>query len=194
MNIGNISQNTNTYFGTNRVSNTSSNGDFQTAMTKASHSPNTIMLHGSVDCDGNKVIGALGDAVSGVSTTVYKPADFDDENPAYLMRIWDDNNNLIEERTVDISELNLNNCDSFDMYAYACHLSDSGERPDAITKFVMMDAQSRLHSDDYNISDMYEKHDWISVLADLIKMQKDLGNYHGYLEYKNFYDYLIGKL
>lgn len=194
MNIGGIAPNMNPYLGAAKTANKTQSGSFKNAMNNVSSTGKTIQLHGSVDCDGNKVIGAWGDAVAGTSTTVYKPADFDPNEPKYLMRIWDDDNNLLEEREVDISELDIKNCDTFDLYAYACHLSDSKEYPDALNKFLMMPTQNNnSFSADYDISNLYEKKNWFKVIKDFMDMQYGAGNIQGYLDFKKFYDFLLEK-
>lgn len=193
MNIGGIAPNMNPYLGATKTANKTQSGSFQNAMNNVSSTGKTIQLHGSVDCDGNKVIGAWGDAVAGTSTTVYKPTDFDPNEPKYLMRIWDNDNNLLEEREVDISELDIKNCDTFDLYAYACHLSDSKEYPDAVNKFLMMPNQGNSYDTDYDVSALFEKNNWLSTLKNFMDMQRNLGNYQGFLDFKKFFDFLMEK-
>lgn len=150
-------------------------------------------LYGQADDNGNTVVGAWGDAVAGTSSTVYKPADFDPENPRYLVRIWDSDNELVEERTVDVNAINPQESDAFDMYACSCHLSDSGECPDAMSRFMMMSAYRKSGNENYSLADMLKNTDWTAVLKDFMDMQYRLGNLEGYLAYKEYYDVLIRK-
>ena len=62
-------------------------------------------MYGTTAEDGSQVVGAWADAVAGTSATVYKPADFNPEEPVYTMKIWDSDNNLLEERTVNLNDV-----------------------------------------------------------------------------------------
>lgn len=144
MNIGNVAQSMNPYLGTYKSNSKTKTGNFQNAISEVETPSKPLQLHGlhgSTTEDGSQVVGAWADAVAGTSTTVYKPVDFNPEEPVYTMKIWDSDDNLIEERTVNLNDVDVNNCDNFDFYAYSCYLSKSGKYPDAITKFLMMPAQ-----------------------------------------------------
>ena len=70
------------------------------------------MIHGifgETDSEGYTVVGAWGDAQTGTSTTVYKPADFDESNPVYRVKIWDSYGN-VTERDVNLNEVNKIPC------------------------------------------------------------------------------------
>ena len=193
MGIGAIGQNTNLLWGNAKIQNKVKQGDFQNTMCTVESSGKSIQIHGlygSVDENGSQVVGGWGDAIAGTSTTVYKPANFNPAEPVYTMKIWDSNNNLIEERSVNLDEVDINNCDTFDMYAYSCYLSNSGKYPDAMDKYFMMPAQKNGFDTNYDLSNMYEKQDWISVLKDFMDMQYKLGNHYGYMDYKKFHDFL----
>ena len=60
-------------------------------------SPN-LTLHISKEGDAEKSIGSWANANTGQSITVYQPEDYDPANPVFKMKIWDKDDNLIEER------------------------------------------------------------------------------------------------
>lgn len=196
MNVGNVAHSMNPYLGTYKSASKTQAGNFQNTMSAVGTPSKPLQLHGmygSTAEDGSQVVGAWADAVAGTSATVYKPADFNPEEPVYTMKIWDSDNNLLEERTVNLNDVDVNHCDNFDMYAYSCYLSKSGKYPDAMNKFLMMPAQEKGYDTDYDLSSMFEKKNWVSILKDLMDMQYKLGNHHGYMEYKKFHDFLVGQ-
>jgi len=150
-------------------------------------------IFGETDSEGYTVVGAWGDAQTGTSTTVYKPADFDESNPVYRVKIWDSYGN-VTERDVNLNEINVSNCDTFDFYAYSCYLSNSGKYPFAMQDFMMTHAHYKGEEGfgKSSYSDMLVKFDWTSVIKSLMSMQYRCGNIKGYWDYRNFYDFLEG--
>lgn len=188
----------------NIVKKTAGKTDFENYISNAANSNNTakttsvssgnLVLHGifgETDSEGYTVVGAWGDARAGTSTTVYKPADFDESNPVYRVKIWDSQGN-VTERNVDLNEVNVSNCDTFDFYAYSCYLSNSGKYPEAMQNFMMTHChyESEESFGKSSYGDMFAKVDWTSVIKSLMDMQYRCGNIKGYWDYRNFYDYL----
>ena len=64
---------------------------------------NVYTLHWFDTTEGDKPLGALGDKGNS-SITVYKPKDFDPENPVYKVKVWDADGNMTE-RMVDVSKV-----------------------------------------------------------------------------------------
>lgn len=192
MNINGINGSYHNPYSTSSIKGNTSGGNFSEKVGNAStyHTP-SLTLYGSVDGEtGDKVIGAWANARSGISSTVYKPQDFDETNPVYRVKIWDAEGNLMEERMVNISEIDPGRSDSFDMYAYACYLSDSGEYPDAMGRFMMSHAHYEGSQKDFTGENMFDKLDWLSIIKDIMEMQYKLGNLKGYMDYKSFLDVL----
>ena len=155
-----------------------------------------IVIHGFMGEKteaGDTVVGAWGNAVTGTSTTVYKPQNFDENNPVYYMKIWDKDGN-VTERTVNLNEIDPQNCNSFDMYAYCCYANDSGKSSSAMTNFMLSHAhyQGELGGGSEN-EDLFKKTDWLAVVKNIMDMQYQLGNMKGYMDYKNFFDFLSRK-
>lgn len=155
-----------------------------------------IVIHGLMGEKteaGDTVVGAWGNAITGTSTTVYKPQSFDENNPVYYMKIWDKDGN-VTERTVNLNEIDPQNCNSFDMYAYCCYANDSGKSSSAMTNFMGSHAhyQGELGGGSDH-EDLFKKTDWLAVVKNIMDMQYQLGNMKGYMDYKNFFDFLRGK-
>lgn len=138
---------------------------------------------------GDTVVGAWGNAITGTSTTVYKPQNFDENNPVYYMKIWDKDGN-VTERTVNLNEIDPQNCNSFDMYAYCCYTNDSGKSSSAMTNFMRSHA---FYQGEFGGGCDYENTDWLAVVKNIMDMQYKLGNMKGYMDYKQFWDFLNKK-
>ncbi len=154
-----------------------------TASVQNSNEP--ITLHWSDTKDGDAPIGACGLADGG-SATVYKPADFDPANPVYKVKIWDEVGNMTE-RMVDISKVAPENCDEIDMFAYSSHLTVSGECPNAQSAFMSADGYYRSSNSG---ADFFGKTNWVNVIKDIMQIQYHAGNLKGYLDYKQFWDFM----
>ena len=148
----------------------------------------TFELHISNDKDG-KAIGSMCGA--DYSLTVYQPKDFDPANPVYKVKVWDKGGN-VTERMVDVSKVDTTGSDYIDMFAYSSHLSASGKCPGAQSAFIRAGANQH-GADNRTHDDLFGMNDWISVLKDAMQTQYDAGNLKGYLDYKQFWDFLDNK-
>ncbi|MDE7479056.1 MAG: hypothetical protein K2M91_14140 [Lachnospiraceae bacterium] len=177
------------YYGTNRTEKKSIETDNirQTYETvQRSQMPSgAFELHISNEQDGEAIGAACG---TDYSLTIYKPKDFDPENPVYKAKIWDKEGN-VTERMVDVSKVDPRNSDFIVMFAYSSYLSASGECPSAQSSF--MSSSGNQHGmDDRTYKDLFMETDWISALADAMQTQYQAGNMEGYLAYKPFWDFL----
>ena len=142
-----------------------------------------ITLYISNPEDG-EAIGSMGDHDS--SVTVYKTKEFDPANPVYKVKIWDAAGN-VTERMVDISKVDPKNCDEIDMFAYSSHLTVSGECPNAQSAFMSADGYYRSSNSG---ADFFGKTNWVNVIKDIMQIQYHAGNLKGYLDYKQFWDFM----
>lgn len=144
-----------------------------------------FVLHISNEQDG-EAIGAMCGADH--SVTVYKPKDFDAENPVYKVKIWDKDGNATE-RMVDVSKVNPRNSDYIDMFAYTSHLTDTKECLSAQYSFTSS-AMNQHGMDERSYEDLFAKNDWVNQLADAMHTQYEAGNFEGYWHYRPFWDFL----
>lgn len=134
--------------------------------------------------DDGETIGSMGDHDS--SITVYKTKDFDPANPVYKVKVWDEAGN-VTERMVDISKVDPKNCDEIEMFAYSSHLSDSGKCTNAQRAF--MGAKS-IHDSANSGGSLFDKENWMDIVKEIMQMQYHAGNLKGYLDYKQFGDFM----
>ena len=191
MNVGGITSNYPIGYETRKTHKAVPEQSFANTMGKTANvnSKQVFTLHWFENELGEKPIGARG-LENGGSTTVYKPVDFDPANPVYRVRIWDAEGNMTE-RMVDISKVDSKNCDSIDMYAYASHLTDSGEFPDAQSTFIR--ASANPHGPGTVYDSPFDRSNWVDIVRDAMQAQYDAGNLAGYLDYKKFWDFLTQK-
>ena len=160
---------------------------FADTMGKTANVNGGHTFHWFKNDEGDKAIGACG-LKGGGSATVYKPADFDPENPVYKVKAWDAAGNVIEERMVDVSKVDPQNSNFLDMLAYSGHLADSGEYPGAFSAFI--DSTANPHGSGSVYDSYLDKMDWKGIAKYYMQLQYDLGNISGYMFYKKFWDFL----
>ena len=160
---------------------------FADTMGKTANVNGGHTFHWFKNDEGDKAIGACG-LKGGGSATVYKPADFDPENPVYKVKAWDAAGNVTEERMVDVSKIDPQNSNFLDMLAYSGHLADSGEYPGAFSAFI--DSTANPPSSGSVYDSYLDKMDWKGIAKYYMQLQYDLGNISGYMLYKKFWDFL----
>lgn len=158
-----------------------------TSLNEVHTNQTDLTLHWFDTPEGDIAISARGLVQDGSSMTVYKPADFDEKNPVYKVKVWDAKGN-VTERMVDVSEIDPTACDAIEMYTYVSHLSASGAYPGALERFMMAGASSGESKDSYE--DLFQETDWLKALKNAMQMQYNAGNLNGYMAYKDFLDYL----
>lgn len=194
MNVGNIGNAYGAYNYTNKVQN--NNGkSFGAAIGNVTEMPSpNLTLHMSKEGDVEKSVGAWANPNAGRSITLYQPQDYDPANPVYKMKVWDMDDNLLEERFIDINSIDPNNADSCEMYALAVYGEKSGKCPDAVARFTMMHAKQEIEQTAQHGSySLDTREDWIGILNDILKEQLDMGFMDGYLKNKAYLDFLTDK-
>lgn len=196
MNIGNIGATTyNTWTSRVNEAKTKGNRRFGNVIENQGAATN-LVLHGASDemkAQGYVSVGSWADVRTGISTSVYKPKDFDENNPVCLMKTWDAEGN-VTEKEVDLNEVSSESSDVYEMYAYSCYLSDSGKYPEAQRMFMRsMPVSTEVEQFGLNsFEDIYTKSvDWMKIIKGWMNMQYGSGNMQGYLEFKGFYDFLM---
>lgn len=144
-----------------------------------------FVLHISNEQDGEAIGAVCG---TDYSATVYKPKNFDAENPVYKVKIWDKDGNATE-RMVDVAKVDPQNSDFIDMFAYTSHLTDIGECPSAQSAF-MSSSHNQHGMDERSCKALFQQTDWVSQLADAMQTQYAAGNIEGYWHYRPFWDFL----
>ena len=194
MNVGNIGNAFGAYNYSNRVQNNSGKS-FGAAIGNVTDmsSPN-LTLHMSKEGDAEKSVGSWANPNAGRSITLYQPQDYDPANPVYKMKVWDMDDNLLEERFIDINSIDPNNADSYEMYALAVYGEKSGKCPDAVARFTMMHAKQEIEQTaQHGFYSLDTREDWIGILNDILKEQLDMGFMDGYLKNKAYLDFLTDK-
>ena len=189
MNVGGVTTNYPIGYEARRTQRATSETSFANTMGKTTNvkSGQGFTLHWFNNEEGDKAIGACG-LNGGGSATVYKPVDFDPENPVYKVKVWDAAGNVTEERMVDISKVDPQNGSFLDMLAYSGHLANSGECPGAFSAFI--ESSANPHGSGSVYDSYLDKMDWKSIAKYYMQLQYDLGNISSYMSYKKFWDFL----
>lgn len=151
----------------------------------------TATLHGADEGSGDITIFSGAELVSGSSYSVYKTQDFDAENPVYKVKIWDKSGNVTEQM-VDVSKVNLKNCDTAEMYAYTANLKESGKGSfeDTVLKAAVAKAAKNAEQRSSAAWSFSEKFDWTKIVNDLMQSEYSYGDWKGYMEWKKFLGFL----
>lgn len=191
MNIGAVGGNNVNYTYQNRVSNGNTEKSFGAAMENVQGASTHLVLHKSQEGDADKSVGSWANARTGESIAVYEPEDFDPSSPVYKMKIWDKEDNLIEERTIDLNSVDPRNADSYEMYALSVYGEKSGSFLDSVHRFILMQAEreSQIEAQKGSVN-LGMKENWMDILQDIIKQQYEVGNTQGYLKFKGYFDFL----
>lgn len=195
MNVGSVGNTYGTYNYTSRAANRNANKSFEAAIGNVTNMPSpNLTLHMSKEGDPEKSVGSWANPNAGRSITVYEPKDFDPANPVYKMKIWDMEDNLLEERSIDINSIDPNSADSYEMYALSVYGEKSGRCSDAVSRFTMMHAKQEIEQTArYGSYSLDKKEDWIGILNDILKEQYDMGFMEGYLKNKAYMDFLSNR-
>ena len=191
MNVSNVGNACGAYNYTNQVRNNPGKLFGATIENVTEMASPNLILHRSKEGDEEKSVGSWSNPNAGRSITVYQPQDFDPSNPVYKMKIWDMDDNLIEERSIDINNIDPNTADSYEMYALSVYGEKSGKCPDAVSRFTMMHAKQEIEQTaQYGSYSLNTKEDWIGILNNMLKEQYDMGFMDGFLKNKAYLDFL----
>ena len=148
-------------------------------------------LHGDDEETGDIAVCSNIDFVNGKSITVYKPKDFDSDNPVYKVKMWDASGN-VTEAMVDVSKVNPKNCNVIEMYAYCANLKESNQESflDTVVKASFTKASAQYESGGFGEWDFSEKMDWVSMVEDVMESVYQYGDMKGYMDWKRFLDLL----
>lgn len=150
----------------------------------------TLVLHGKNDADeGETVVGSSIDARTGASIAVYRPQDFDADNPVYHVKVWDSDGNMTEQM-VDLSKIDPKNSNEIEMSAYAWHLSSTGKCPNAFLNFAGVRSHNQTEEKNYSADSAFKKFNWMNIVKDFMQMQYDAHNMKGYLDYKKLLGFM----
>ena len=155
---------------------------------QATAQTSTAILHGSDEETGDKAVFSSVCLVNNSSITVYKPQDFDPNNPVYKVKIWDKDGN-ITEHMVDVSKVDPKNSDTIDMYAYAAYLKDSGKG--SFEDTVLKAGVAKYgEPENYGTFSFSTKMNWVDIVKDIMQSVYSYGDLKGYMEWQKFLELL----
>lgn len=147
-------------------------------------------LHGDDEENGDIAVYSNIDFANGKSITVYKPKDFDSDNPLYKVKMWDASGNVTEEM-VDVSKVNPKNCNAIEMYAYCANLKENGQGNFVDTVLKAAVAKDAKNAENKSVSwNFAEKMDWVEIANEIMESSYRYGDIKGYMGWKKFVDLL----
>lgn len=195
MNIGTVGNTYGAYNYTNKDKNNNAKSSFGATIGNVTNMPSpNLSLHMSKEGDPEKSVGSWANPNAGRSIAIYEPQDFNPANPVYKMKIWDMDDNLLEERMIDINSIDPNSADSYEMYALSVYGEKSGKCPDAVSRFTMMHAKQEIEQTaqkgSYSLDTV---ENWMDILSGILKEQYEMGFMEGFLKNKAYMDFLSNR-
>ena len=154
---------------------------------QATAQASTAILHGSDEETGDKAVFSSVCLVNNSSITVYKPQDFDPNNPVYKVKTWDKDGN-VTERMIDVSKVDPKNCDTAEMYAYTANLKESGKGSfeDTVLKAVVAKGMKSAGQNNFGSWSFSTKMNWVDIVKDIMQSEYSYGDLKGYMEWQKF--------
>ena len=130
-------------------------------------------------------------SADGSTGEVYKAQSDTLEHPVYRVKSWDAAGKLTE-RVIDVSQVDPRGCNTYEMYAYAADLKETGKGSfeetvlhAASARAVAGAGQNALASWDY-LQDI----DWAETAQELMRSAYNYGDLQGYWAWKQFLGFL----
>ena len=132
-------------------------------------------------------------SADGSAGEVYKAQDYTLEHPVYRVKSWDAAGDLTE-RVIDASQVNPRGCNTYEMYAYAADLKETGKGSfeETVMHAVSAKAAAGAEQKTWNTWDFSKSINWTETVRELMQSAYDFGDLKGYLEWKKFLGFLKG--
>ena len=113
------------------------------------------------------------------------------EHPVYNVRTWDRAGNTAEQR-IEVSGVDPQNCNTYEMYAYTAHLKETekGSFEETVLKTAIAKAASDLEQKTSGSWDFSKDVNWVETVKDILQSAYSYGDLKGYLEWKKFLGFL----
>ncbi len=131
-------------------------------------------------------------AADGSTGEVYRAQGDTSEHPIYRVASRDAAGNLTEQ-IIDVSQVDPNNCSTYEMYAYAAHLKESGKGGFEETVLHAVSARAAAGAEQNALASWdYSKNiDWTKAAEELMQSAYACGDLKGYWEWKKFIGFLF---
>lgn len=120
------------------------------------------------------------------SATVFRPKQFNDDDPSYKVRSWDASGRA-SDRTIKVASVRPENADELEMLVFSSYLTDSGVLDGAQGTFFRI--RNDLVDRDL-LKDSSAKIDWLSAADRSMQSEYAAGNMEAFSECKAFWDHM----
>ena len=130
-------------------------------------------------------------SVDGSTGEVYKTQNYTSEHPVYRVKSWDAAGNLTEYM-IDASQVDPRDCNTYEMYAYAADLKETGKGSFEETVLHAATAKAATGAEQKALStwDFSKSINWVETVQEMMQSAYDYGDLKGYLEWKKFLGFL----
>lgn len=149
-------------------------------------------FHSMKDCAADEI--DFGYAIAGLQgddnqlpCNFYKRADYNDEDPVIIARMypWDGSDPIVRE--IHVKEVDLSNADYYDTFACGIYLKEKGQIQyigDILLPYELAEEEQQEGYWDGKV-DSFAKYDVLKALDNFIKESFETGRYKQYMEFKH---------
>lgn len=127
---------------------------------------------------------------NGKSYIAIKDDTYTEENPILIVRVFN-SEGIIEDKKVNVNNVDPKNADFLEMYAYSAYLENSGKVPDAHNYFMSAVFDEEMGNDfatNKGIASI--KKNYLNLVKEYMELQLETGMYEPYLAIKKLYDFM----
>lgn len=130
-------------------------------------------------------------SADGSTGEVYQAQDYTPEHPVYRVKSWDAAGNLTEQ-VIDVSKVNPRDCNTYEMYAYAADLKETGEGSfeETVLRTATAKAAAGAERQTGNAWDFSKSIDWTEAVRELMRSAYASGDFKGYMGWLMFLGFL----
>lgn len=167
---------------------TSNGRDFEKAVNRAEQDNISWNV---TENDSEKPIFRWLYSADGSTGEVYKAQDYTLEHPVYKIKSWDATGNLTEH-VIDVSQVDPKNCNTYEMYAYAANLKETGKGSfeETVMHAASAKAAAGAEQKTWSTWDYSKRINWTETVQEMMQSAYDFGDFKGYLAWKKFLGFL----
>lgn len=126
----------------------------------------------------------------GSRMSTFRADSYTKDNPVYIVKYWDAENNYREEE-INGSKVNPSNASVLELLAFGSYCADRGYPEDAVTNVMMAMVGVEEKPTFYSLDEALEKHNFTDRMKDCVDITSNPAYRIVHLKYKAMYDFMM---